>query len=154
MKSLFPLSVLILFYFVGCQKENKKNDFSIHVSFSDSASSEAKDGRLLLMLSNNDAAEPRFQINDGLNTQLIFGMNVDGMAAGETKTFNDEIFGFPYPNLAEVPPENTMFKRYYMCTRHSIFQQGRQSNFPWIMVRVNSGIVLLEICTVNLLKSR
>ncbi len=103
MKKLIPFSYLLLFCLIGCQPSNEKNN-SIAVSFVESINSEQLDGRLLLMLSNNDEKEPRFQINDGLNTQLIFGMNVDGMTPGETITFDDSVFGYPYPSLSDVPP--------------------------------------------------
>ncbi|QCX01026.1 hypothetical protein FGM00_13230 [Aggregatimonas sangjinii] len=104
MKKLSSLLAIVIFSIMVSHAQDKQPDFAINVSFSQDASADAKDGRLLLMLSNNDEKEPRFQINDGLQTQLIFGMNVDGMAAGEDKTFDDTIFGFPYPSLAEVPP--------------------------------------------------
>ena len=61
------------------------------------------DGRLLLMLSNNDEAEPRFQISEGLNGQIIFGKNVEGWTPGTPITFTDEDFGYPYESLADVP---------------------------------------------------
>jgi len=99
------IAFLALLFFISCQtaKEDNRN-FSFNVSFSDSVSSEAQDGRLLLMLSNSDEKEPRFQINEGLNAQLVFGMNVDGLTAGEKTIFDESIFGFPYPSLSEVPP--------------------------------------------------
>ena len=60
------------------------------------------DGRLLLMLSNNDEKEPRFQIVDGPNTQLIFGKNVEGF--GQQKVlFSSEDFGYPFNSLSELP---------------------------------------------------
>lgn len=107
MKTHIPISALVLFALIGCQSSNKSEadlNIAINVSFSDSASSVAKDGRLLLMLSNNDEDEPRFQINDGLKTQIVFGMNVDGMSAGQKKMFGGEVFGFPYKSLTDVPP--------------------------------------------------
>ena len=103
MNKLIPFSYLLLFCLIGCQPSNQKNN-SIAVSFVESVNSEQLDGRLLLMLSNNDEKEPRFQINDGLNTQLVFGMNVDGMTPGETITFDNSVFGYPYPSLSDVPP--------------------------------------------------
>ena len=103
MKKLIPFSYLLLFCLIGCQPSNEKNN-SISVSFAEIVNSEQLDGRLLLMLSNNDEKEPRFQINDGLNTQLIFGMNVDGMTPGETINFDDSVFGYPYSSLSDVPP--------------------------------------------------
>ncbi len=90
---------------LGCQSNSKNaSTNSINVSFSDVASAEVKDGRLLLMLATSDEKEPRFLINDGPTTQLIFGMNVDAMAPGKAMTFTNEIFGYPYASLAEVPP--------------------------------------------------
>lgn len=89
----------------GCQSaEEKTSDITVKVSFSDNISTKAQDGRLLLMLSTNDEAEPRFQINSGLNTQLIFGINVNGMAPNVEQTFDASDHGFPYPSLADVPP--------------------------------------------------
>ncbi len=82
----------------------EKSKYSIAISFDETASTENKDGRLLLMLSTDDSKEPRFQINDGLNTQLIFGMNVDGMAPSESVVFDESVFGYPYPSLSDVPP--------------------------------------------------
>jgi hypothetical protein len=105
MKKRLLLVALVLIGLMGCQtKSKKKSETAITVSFSESVSPEAKDGRLLFMLSNNFADEPRFQINDGLNTQIVFGLNVEGMAAGDKTSFDDTVFGFPYTSLAEVPP--------------------------------------------------
>ncbi|WP_375324159.1 alpha/beta hydrolase-fold protein [Flagellimonas sp. GZD32] len=91
------------FLLMSCQPKNEST-YNINVSFDESVSTENKDGRLLLMLSTDDGKEPRFQINDGLNTQLIFGMNVDHMSPGTPITFDETIFGYPYPSLSEVPP--------------------------------------------------
>ncbi len=103
MKILIPFTYLFLFCIIGCQPSNDKKN-SISVSFTESIHPDQLDGRLLLMLSNNDEKEPRFQINDGLNSQLIFGMNVDDMAAGENITFDDAVFGYPFSSLSDVPP--------------------------------------------------
>ena len=100
MKKLIPFFLLVL---IGCTSE-KTTKNSINVFFSETVGLENKDGRLLLMLSSNDENEPRFQISDGLETQLIFGMNVEGMAAGEKMVFDETIFGYPYSSLADVPP--------------------------------------------------
>ncbi|QLG46131.1 alpha/beta hydrolase-fold protein [Costertonia aggregata] len=89
----------------GCNSSfDNTSDLTIKVSFSDTVGKNALDGRLLLLLSDDFGDEPRFQINDGLNTQLVFGMNVDNLKPGESKTFNSEIFGYPYPKLSEIPP--------------------------------------------------
>ena len=61
------------------------------------------DGRLLLMLSNDSSAEPRFQIGDQENTQLIFGANVDGWRPGLPATIDGGMLGYPIDNLTQVP---------------------------------------------------
>jgi hypothetical protein len=61
------------------------------------------DGRLLLLLSTDPAAEPRMQINDSPTTQLVFGMDVDAMTPGQPVTLDARAFGFPIRNLNDVP---------------------------------------------------
>lgn len=99
----FCLACIALLLLGSCQKV-KETTYSVNVRFSEAASPEAKDGRLLLMFSSDDSKEPRFQINDGLNTQLIFGMNVDSMDPGKPITFDETVFGYPYPSMADIPP--------------------------------------------------
>src|SRR5277367_4698665 len=74
------------------------------VSFPREQSASALDGRLLLMLSTDSSAEPRTQINASPNTQLIFGMDVDGMQPGQETTVDDHAFGYPIRSLSELKP--------------------------------------------------
>ncbi|HMF76009.1 MAG TPA: alpha/beta hydrolase-fold protein, partial [Bryobacteraceae bacterium] len=62
------------------------------------------DGRLLLLLSSDSSAEPRMQINDTPATQLIFGVDVDGLAPGQAATVDSQAFGYPVRSLSEVKP--------------------------------------------------
>ena len=103
MKTNLLLLVLALMLLSGCNKtDNSANNISI--SFSETASKQTQDGRLLLMLSSNNEKEPRFQINSGLTTQIVFGVDVENMEAGQEINFDDSVFGFPYPSLKDVPP--------------------------------------------------
>ncbi len=105
MKLSFPIVLFAFILLSSCQTTREQSsDFAISVTFSDSVNNGPLDGRLLLMLSSSTEKEPRFQISDGLNTQLIYGMNVDGMKAGDLQTFDSDVFGYPYPSLSEVPP--------------------------------------------------
>lgn len=70
----------------------------------DKAGEQPFDGRLMLMLATNDKKEPRFQIEDGLNTQILFGVNVENWKAGESRTIDAGAFGYPFTNLKDVPP--------------------------------------------------
>jgi hypothetical protein len=62
------------------------------------------DGRLLLLVSTDAAAEPRFQIDVSPKSQQIFGIDVDGWRPGETKTFDAAVLGYPRASLRDVPP--------------------------------------------------
>ncbi|RNC90272.1 MAG: hypothetical protein ED555_07490 [Allomuricauda sp.] len=97
------LTFIALFIFALMSCENPSGHTEIHVSFDANTSEQAQDGRLLLLLSTDDEKEPRFQINAGLNTQLIFGLDVEGMQPGEQIVFDESTFGFPYTSLADVP---------------------------------------------------
>jgi hypothetical protein len=74
------------------------------ISFPSARSATPLDGRLLLMLSTDSSAEPRFQVSDGAGTQLIFGIDVEDLAPGADAVFDDTVFGFPLRRLADVPP--------------------------------------------------
>ncbi len=73
------------------------------VSFPASRSAAPLDGRLLLLLSTNGEAEPRFQISDGPATQLVFGVDVDGLKPGAEAVIDASAFGYPVRSLAELP---------------------------------------------------
>jgi hypothetical protein len=60
------------------------------------------DGRLLLMLSTDDSGEPRNQIRDGVKSQQVFGMNVEGWKPGETIEFDTSALGYPVKSLGEI----------------------------------------------------
>jgi hypothetical protein len=87
---------------INCTLEQKnKNTFSI--TFTDSLSKEAQDGRLLLLLAKDDKTEPRFQMGDGLSTQLVFGVDVEGMKPGDEIVIDENAFGFPIRSLNDIP---------------------------------------------------
>ena len=100
MKNLFKticyLSIFLLNGFeLSAQMFNVKINNNLHT--------ENFDGRLLLLFSNNNAAEPRFQISDALSTQIILGKNVDQWAIGSTQSIAQEAYGFPKERLSQIP---------------------------------------------------
>ncbi len=62
------------------------------------------DGRLLVMLSTEEGEEPRFQIDTSLDTQQIFGVDVNGLEAGEAAILDGSALGYPVERLMDVPP--------------------------------------------------
>jgi len=55
------------------------------------------------MISKNDSAEPRFQINPGPKGQQVFGVDVNGPAPGTDAIVDRSVFGFPVACLDELP---------------------------------------------------
>jgi hypothetical protein len=73
------------------------------VRIKDQLHTENFDGRLLLLFSNNNDSEPRFQVSDALNTQVVFGKNVDHWIKGTTQNIAEEAYGFPKERLSQLP---------------------------------------------------
>src|SRR6478672_5779971 len=77
---------------------------SFSVSFPKSRNEKPLDGRIFLLLSTDPSAEPRMQIDDSVRTQMMFGMDVDGMKPGQTVVVDDSANGYPVRSLRDVPP--------------------------------------------------
>ena len=73
------------------------------VSFPRERSTTAIDGRLLLLISSDTSAEPRFQVSDALSTQLVFGVDVENWRPGEERVIDGSAFGYPLRSLGELP---------------------------------------------------
>ena len=105
-----PVRVFFLFFcFVALTCEpipEGGGSIEFDLSFSEDMSAEPLDGRMLLMISNDNSSEPRFQIGDGADTQLIFGIDVNGMAPGDSARIGEEVFGYPLKSLSEIPAGN------------------------------------------------
>src|ERR1700691_818401 len=74
------------------------------VSFPRTRSDKPLDGRILLILSTDPSAEPRMQINDTPKTQIIFGVDVDGMQPGQAQIVDASAAGYSIKSLRDVPP--------------------------------------------------
>lgn len=76
----------------------------VAITFAADQSREPLDGRLLLMISNDDSNEPRFQIVDGPKSQVAFGLDVDGWKPGADAIVDRRVLGYPIDSLADIPP--------------------------------------------------
>ncbi|MFC2156897.1 hypothetical protein ACFLT9_03595 [Acidobacteriota bacterium] len=102
---LLLLCIVILVSCAG-QKDQAESGLTFSVYFEEAASTEALDGRVLLMISTDDSREPRTQISDGPDTQLIFGVDVDGLAPGDKAIIDSSVFGYPMKSFADLPKGN------------------------------------------------
>lgn len=106
MRKIFQLALAALAFvsIFMATKSTAQNTARFEISFPASLDKGPIDGRLLLLISTSTEGEPRFQINEDLNTQQVFGVDVDAWKAGETKTLDQSAFGYPRRSLADVPP--------------------------------------------------
>ncbi len=74
------------------------------VSYPEALAKGPLDGRLLLLLSTDASAEPRFQISDTdvAKSQQVFGVDVLGWKPGEAKVFDASVLGYPAESLGDV----------------------------------------------------
>ncbi len=103
MKVIATYSLLFLALLFGCTSSQENASFTFSISFTKELSEQTQDGRLLLLLATEEKSEPRFQINDGLSTQLVFGLDVEGMEPGQEIIIDGSAFGFPIRNMRDIP---------------------------------------------------
>jgi len=59
---------------------------------------------MLLLLSTDPSEDPRMQINDTPKSQMVFGIDVDGLQPGQAVIVDEKAFGYPIRSLSDVPP--------------------------------------------------
>jgi hypothetical protein len=76
------------------------------LQFGPEKSAEALDGRLLVLISKDPSAEPRFQLSDGLGTQQAFGLDVEGLRPGQAAVLDGAALGYPLERMDQIAPGN------------------------------------------------
>ena len=106
---------------VGAQQDAPARGVRFAVSFPATLANEPLDGRLVLMLSTDESAEPRFQILDGPTTQQAFGVDVENWRPETDTVIDSQAVGYPRESLADVPPGTytvqALLHRYETFTR-------------------------------------
>jgi len=104
------LFITVFLVMISCQTSgsNQRTNLKFAISFPEELCKEPLDGRLLLMISSDGKAEPRFQISDGPDSQLIFGIDVEGLTPGEEAVIDADVFGYPLKSISDIP-EGTYF---------------------------------------------
>lgn len=104
--------------------------WEISVRFSEALGAPPQDGRLLLLLSTREGAEPRFQVNNNADSQLIFGRNVEGWDGVSPVTFRGEELGFPLADLQAVPPGTYRVQALLNRYRDFTLSSGKTVSLP------------------------
>lgn len=74
------------------------------ISFGADLSATPLDGRVYAVISTNNDPEPRFQIREvEVQSQQIFGADVDGLAPGQEAIIGDDALGYPTASFRDLP---------------------------------------------------
>src|SRR5687768_10057159 len=74
------------------------------IAFPAERSATPLDGRLLLIVSPDSAAEPRFQVSDAVTTAQVFGVDVDAWRPGAAAVIDAGVYGYPVESLTQLKP--------------------------------------------------
>jgi putative esterase len=77
---------------------------SFSVSFPSRLDAQPLDGRLLLVFSTDPSDEPRNQIDDSPQSQIVFGVTVDGWQPDHPQLVDGTVRGYPIRSLKDLPP--------------------------------------------------
>jgi hypothetical protein len=80
------------------------------------------DGRLLLIVSRAEGAEPRFQVSDGPTGQPVFGIDVDGWTGGTPAVIDGSVLGFPIDSINDIPAGTYTVQA--LLHRYETFRRG------------------------------
>jgi hypothetical protein len=83
------------------------------------------DGRLLVVISPKATPEPRMQVQLEDNTDAtpeVFGLNVDGWAAGTDAVVGPDVLGYPIASLTALPPGDYWVQA--VLHRYETFKRG------------------------------
>jgi hypothetical protein len=90
--------------FSASAQTSSGSQLRFEVSFPATSSAKPLDGRMLLLISNNNTREPRLQISEDPTTQQVFGIDVDGLKPGQTATVDAGAFGYPVRSISQLKP--------------------------------------------------
>ena len=99
----FAFLLFISLSIAGCVSPSVSTGPRFQLSYATGLVDSALDGRMLLLLAKGEESEPRFQINDGPSTGLVYGADVSALEAGKTVLLDADTFGYPIQSLADLP---------------------------------------------------
>jgi hypothetical protein len=80
--------------FGGEKNVSKPPSSRFEISFPQEMSAMPLDGHILLLISNNNEREPRFQVSFMVQySQQVFGVDVDGLAPGASAVIDSSTLG-------------------------------------------------------------
>ncbi|WP_299521591.1 alpha/beta hydrolase-fold protein [Winogradskyella sp.] len=130
-----PFIALLFLVVFSCKDARVKNPTSIFkVTISQDIFESPLDGRLLLILADDDKDEPRFLVSEGLNAQPIFGKNVDDFNLKDEVVFDEDVFGFPYSSISKIKPG-----KYYVQAVLNVYETFNLSTGHTVKLPMDNG---------------
>lgn len=99
----YSLFTSLVFNSLNAIKVAPVRSLSVEISVDPNLKTTDLQGRLLVILSTDSTAEPRFQVNDGLRSQQIFGLDVNSWRSPAQIKLNESVLGYPLASLNEIP---------------------------------------------------
>jgi len=119
---------------IGSTIAQPRKPMRFEVLFSTELRQAPLDGRVLLILAKKDEKEPRFQIGEGLDTQQIFGEDVDGLAPGQAAVIDESTQGYPRASLRDVPDGE-----YYVQAVFSVYETFHRADGHVLKFHMDQG---------------
>ena len=120
--SFLPAILFSLLLFNACQQQ--QNDVvqqEISIAYPSEHYDAPLDGRMLLLIAEDNSKEPRFQLSDNVKTCQAFGMDVEDWQPGEDLVFDLNTFGYPIEHFKDVTKNSytvqLLFHKYETFTR-------------------------------------
>ena len=101
LKSGFVLLLFLTACLFSCADSG--TTVKIELQFPTEHYKEALDGRLILLIAEENDTEPRFQLRDDSKTCQGFGMDVENWQPGTSLQFDSQAFGYPVSNFKDLP---------------------------------------------------
>jgi hypothetical protein len=96
--------------------------FRFAIKFSRDQSDKPLDGRLLVMISSDPSKEPRFQIVDGPDSQVAFGIDVESLAPAQQAFVDESVLGYPLDSIRAIP--RGTYRVQALLHRYETFHRG------------------------------
>lgn len=87
-------------------------------------------GRMLLIISTDSTAEPRFQVNDGVSSQQIFGKDVNDWQVNAKLQMNESVNGYPLSALSQMPTGKYYVQAVFHIYETFSLKTGHQVKLP------------------------
>ncbi len=98
------LSLIIFAIIFSCNPRASEESIAtkLTIAYPSEHYSEVLDGRMIVLLATDDTKEPRFQLNDNVNTCQAFGMDIENWQPGSPLLFDLSSFGYPINRFLDI----------------------------------------------------